>query len=173
MENDETKKEKVMEVYSEVEKLKKESANIIKKMANLEQESIKDWAGLRTEEMELYKFIIKQELKNVDVILNILKLSTSLSISILIASLSTNYFNVNIEVIIGINLISIILLIIFINARNSISLKGKKTLLEILEKSTTTTCNTMLVKSDGIKLKINNNKKELKEQKKIFNNLKK
>jgi hypothetical protein len=104
-------------------------------------------------------------LKNVDVIIDILKLTTSLSVSMFIASLTTTYFNEKIYIIIIISIISITLLGIFIDARNSISLKGEKTLLEILNKSTVITYDNMLLKRDDVKLKCNDINKRLEELK--------
>ena len=154
-----------MEIYNEVEKLKEESADIEKEVANFEKESTKAMKSLCIEETEIQKFIIEQKLKNIDVIIDILKLTTSLSVSMFIASLTTTYFNEKIYIIIIISIISTTLLGIFIDARNSISLKGEKTLLEILNKSNTITLDVMLLKRDNIKLKNNDIDKKLKELK--------
>ena len=150
---------------NEAEKLKKKADNFEKEVINFEKELTKAMKSLFIEETEIQKFIIEQRLKNIDVIIDILKLTTSLSVSMFIASLTTTYFNEKIYIIIIINIISITLLGIFINARNSISLKGEKTLLEILNKSKITTHDVMLLKKDNIKLKCNDINKKLKKLK--------
>jgi len=174
MENKETEKEeKIKKLYNEFEKLEKESANTQKEIDDFGNISFKATKDVLIEEMEVRKFITEQELKNIDVILNILKLITSLSISIFIASLTTVYFNEKVYIIIFINLLSAGSLAIFIDARKNILEKNKKILLKIFKKSAITTYNNMLTKSENIQSKLNDNKKKVKEEKRIIKNLQK
>ena len=129
METDKIKREKVTKIYNETEKLKKEQLSF-------KDKSFKAMKDVYIEQMDIYKFIAEQELKNIDVILDILKVTTSLSISLFIASLTTPYFNEKIGIIILLNFILIILLVMFINARNKILSKSKTILLEVFKEST-------------------------------------
>ena len=146
---------KTNKTEEEIDKVCDEMNGFIKKTDNFLDEFVKVMNNNSVKEIEVYKFITEQELKNIDVILNILKLVTSLSISIFIASLTTNYFNGKIDIIITINIISIILLITFILVRNNILLKNKTILLEAFKKSATVTLNTLLSKHDKIRSEYN------------------
>ena len=115
---------------------------------------------------------MEHDLKNIDVILDILKVTTSLSISLFIASLTTTYFNEKVNIIILLNFILIILLVIFIKKRKDILLDGKKDLHKIIGKLYDITNETLLSELDKIN-KINVTDKKFKKQKEIIKNLQK
>ncbi len=157
MEADEIKKQsEAREISNKVNELNKKATVLKDKCAKAIKDSY-------IEEIAIRKFITEQELKNIDVILDILKVATSLSISIFIASLTTTYFNEKIYIIICINIISAILLIAFIDARNKILLKSKTTLLNIFNKSTIETFKDVLSETEKIKLKLAEQKNLIKD----------
>ncbi|NOQ68325.1 hypothetical protein GQ568_02705, partial [Patescibacteria group bacterium] len=126
------KERNINKIGSEIKEAKKEMLNFNNKLDNKIKDSY-------TEELEISKFIMEHDLKNIDVILDILKVTTSLSISLFIASLTTPYFNEKVGIIILLNFILIILLIIFIEKRKSILLKWKGILLGIFKESSNIT----------------------------------
>ena len=163
--------EKINKLDSEIKELQKELSSFDAKLSNFNTKLGNDIKNFYTEELGISKFIMEHNLKNIDVILDILKVTTSLSISLFIASLTTIYFNEKTGIIILLNFVLIILLIIFIKKRKDILLNGKKDLQKIIDKLYDITNETLLSELD--KIKLNNTDKKLKEQKKIFNNLKK
>jgi len=153
------KERKIREVRDKVNKLDKEITTFNDKFIKV----TKDFCN---EEIGIYKFITEQELKNIDAILDILKLTTSLSLSIFIASLTTTYFSEKTDSIIIINVLSIFLLIIFIIERKRTLSKSKTTLLKVLQESNTVT-------RDYINFICNDINKKLKEQKNSIKDLQK
>ena len=121
------KERNINKIGSEIKEAKKEMLNFNNKLDNKIKDSY-------TEELEISKFIMEHDLKNIDVILDILKVTTSLSISLFIASLTTPYFNEKIGIIIFLNFILIILLVIFIKKRKDILSNGKINLFKIINK---------------------------------------
>ena len=101
------------------------------------------------EKLEIFKFILNHDLKHIDVILDILKITTSLSMSLLIASLTTSYFSEKFGIIILLNIILIILIAIFIKKRKSILFNGKDGLIEIIEEFYNITGDTLLSELDN------------------------
>jgi len=152
---------KIMETNEK--KICSEVDEFSKKVDEFESISLKAIKDVFIEKTEIRKFITEQELKNIDVILDILKLITSLSISIFVASLTTAYFNEKIHIIIFINLLFVGLLAIFIDVRKDILEKNKKILLEIFEKSDATTRDGILAKAKDFKSKCNIINTKLKE----------
>ena len=150
------------EVYDKTKELKKETTT-------LNNEYIKSKKDFCIEKIEIFKFITEQELKNVDVILDILKLTTSLSISIFVASLTTTYFSKEIYIIIYINIVLIVLLVMFIVARNKVLLRSKTTILDVLKESDIIMCDDIILKCTNIKEEL----KKLKEQRSLIKDLKK
>ncbi len=136
------KEEEIEKLESEIEEAKKEMSNFNNKL----NKNIKD---SYTEELEISKFIMEHDLKNIDVILDILKITTSLSVSLFIASLTTPYFNEKISIIILINFILIILLVIFIEKRKDVLSDGKINLFKIIDKLHETTKDALLSEIDN------------------------
>lgn len=129
-------------IDSEIKESKKEMSNFNNKLGD-------DIKSFYTEKLGISKFIMEHDLKNIDVILDILKITTSLSISLFIASLTTPYFNEKIDIIISLNFILIILLVIFIKKRKDILSNGKIDLLETIEALYDITENTLLSELDN------------------------
>lgn len=122
------KEKGINQIDSEIKEAKKEMSSFSNKVS----ENIK---GSYTEELDISKFIMEHDLKNIDVILDILKVTTSLSISLFIVSLTTLYFNEKQFIfIILINLTLIILLVIFIKKRKDVLSDGKINLFKIIDK---------------------------------------
>ena len=165
------KERRAKEIYDKVKELNKRRAKEIydkvKELNNktfaLENKKTKTIKDTYIEEIEIYKFVIEQKLKNIDVILDILKLTTSLSISILIASLSTTYFNVNIIAVVGINIVTICLLILFIKKRKAVLEQSETTLFEVFNESVTITLKDLLSERNRINLEFKKIIKDLKK----------
>jgi len=165
------KERRAKEIYDKVKELNKRRAKEIydkvKELNNktfaLENKKTKTIKDTYIEEIEIYKFVIEQKLKNIDVILDILKLTTSLSISILIASLSTTYFNVNIIAVVGINIVTICLLILFIKKRKAVLEQSETTLFEVFNESVTITLKDLLSERNRINLEFKKIIKDLQK----------
>ena len=136
------KEEEIEKLESEIKEAKKEMSNFNNKLGD-------DMKNFYTEKLGIFKFIMEHDLKNIDVILDILKITTSLSVSLFIASLTTPYFNEKIGIIISLNFILIILLVIFIKKRKDILLNGKIDLLKTIEALYDITANTLLSELNG------------------------
>ena len=152
---------KIGSEIKEVKKINNEFEKFKKEVTSTENKFIKYKKDFCVEKIEVFKFIAKQELKNIDVILDILKFTTSLSISIFVASLTTTYFSKEIYIIIYINTILIILLVMFIVARNKILSNNKTILFKVLEESNTIMCDDIILKCNDFKEKLKEFKVEI------------